>query len=492
MSGAPERDSSAPAFRFARGTFWASADNWTAQLAQLVTFLWAGNIVGPSVVGVMSIALIVMAFAYQLLVDSLSEPLVQRVEIDRRHVATAFWSLFLLGVAALLVTQVLAWPIAWLFDQPVLEPALRVLALCFPLMGPSSTLQALLQREFRFGVLALRSLGVYAVASPICIALAYAGFGVWSLVLYQLLIRVMDFAILSITLRRLPRPLLSRSHFSDIWSYGRHNLKYRLVDFVSFNLERVVIGYFLGPAALGLFSLARRMVDSVQWALSGVMNSVALTMFSRAQQDREALAELFRRTTLIAGIVVIPGFAGLAAVAPLLVEALLRPEWLPMVPLIQILCVYGLVHADAYFCATVLRAVGRIDLVYRVALFVIAFKLVAYLAVVRFGTEMIAWSVVAAHAAALPLLYRMVSSSLPQVSAQRLWAYAPPGLAAAIMAAVVFACSRWLVDLAPVARLTMVVGGGFLAYWVALGLLRPRGAVTTVRAISRQLAMWRT
>jgi O-antigen/teichoic acid export membrane protein len=480
-----------PTSRFARGTFWASTDNWTAQLAQLVTFLWAGNIVGPSVVGVMSIAMIVMTFAYQLLVDSLSEPLVQRVEIDARHVATAFWSVFLLGVATLLATQALAGPIAWLFSEPVLEPALRVLALCFPFMGPTSALQALLQREFRFRALALRSLVVFAVASPACIALAYAGFGVWSLVLYQLLIRVMDFLVLSTAVRWLPRPQLSRRHFADLWSYGRHNLKFRLVDFISLNLERVVIGYFLGPAALGLFSLARRIVDSVHWALGGVMNSVALALFSRAQEDRAALAALFRRTTLIAGVIMIPAFAGLAAIAPFLIEALLRPEWLPMVPLVQILCLYGLVQADVYFSATVLRALGRIDLVYRVGLFVVAAKLVGFLVAVRFGSLAIAWTMVVVHAAAAPTLFGIVCARVPDAGAGRLRAYGLPALAAAVMALAVLGAGRELAALPAPTRLALVTAGGFLVYWLALGILQPRAALTSMAWLAQRLSLRR-
>jgi O-antigen/teichoic acid export membrane protein len=477
-----------PVTRLARGTVWASLDNWTAQLAQLLTFLWAGNIVGPSVVGVMSIALIAVTFAQHLLVDNLSEALVQRDEIERAHVASAFWSLGALGVIVMLAVAALAGPIAAFFDQPVLKDALRVLALVFPLLGASATMQAVLQRELRFRVLALRSIGVYAVASPVCITLAYAGLGVWSLVIYQVLIRAMDFILLALALGWLPRPSFSRPHFAEIWGYGRHSLKYRMVDFAVVNMERVIIGHFLGPVALGLFSLARRMVDSMQWALTGVINSVALALLSREQHDPAALGALLRRTVALASIIIIPAFAGLAAVAPVLIEALLRPQWLPMIPLVQVLCLYGLARSEAYFCATALRALGRIDLVYKVSLVVVAVQLVVFLAVVSFGTQAIAWAIVAVQALALTLLYRMVAARVPDAGRRRLRVYVVPGLASAIMVAVVLAASQALADAVPLARLAVAVGCGFLTYCLTLGALRPRDVVTAFTMLSRQLS----
>lgn len=475
--------------RLARNALWATIDNWTTQAAQLVTFLWVGNILGPTAVGVIGIALIFVAFAHQLLVDSLSEPLVQRTAIDVCHIEATFWALLALGACMMLAVEALAGPISVFFGEPLVEDVLRVLALTFVFFGPSSTLQAVLQRDLRFRALAFRSLAVNAVAAPACIAMAYTGFGVWSLVFYNVLTRVLEFAALAVALRWVPGLRFSKRHFADIWSYGKHNLKFRLAGYVLTNMERVVIGYFLGPTALGLFSLARKIVDSVEYALTGVMSGVTLAAFSRAQDDRAALAALFGRTTSLAGVVIIPAFVGLAAVAPVLVEALLRPQWLPIVELVQILSLYGLLCFDGYFHATLLRSLGRVDLVYRLGLLVAALQLVAMLTAVQFGLEAVAWSIVVVNAASLPLLYRMSSARVPSAVRGRLTAYGPPGLAAAVMAVVVLALNHWLGNVDPLVRLVAVVACGFLVYWLMLAVLRPRAAVEILKLVLRQASV---
>lgn len=469
--------------RLARSMFWATVDNWTAQAAQLVTFLWVGNILGPTAVGVMGIALILVVFAQQLLVDSLSEPLVQRAAMDPRHVEATFWALLALGVGMMLVIEALAGPIAAFFGEPLVEDAVRVLALTFVLFGPSSTFQAVLQRDLRFRALAFRSFAVHAVATPACIAMAHAGFGVWSLIFYNTLIHVLEFVALAVALRWVPGLRFSRRHFAEVWSYGKHNLKFRIVGYIATNAERVVIGYFLGPTALGLFSLARRIVDSIEYALTGVMSGVMLAAFSRAQDDRTALGALLGQTTSLAGVVIVPAFVGLAAVAPVLVEALLRPQWLPIVELVQILSLYGLLCFDAYFHSTLLRSLGRVDLVYRFGLLVAVLQLVAFLAAVRFGLEAMAWSIVVVNAASLPVLYRMSSAYVPSAVAGRLAAYGPPVLAAAAMAVAVLGLSRWLGALEPPARLVAVVAWGFLTYWLVLAVLRPRAVFGILRLV---------
>ena len=68
-----------------KGIAWAAIDNWTQQLAQLITFLVIGNILGPEIFGTLAIALLYVLFIQAFLVEGFSESIVQRAEIERER-----------------------------------------------------------------------------------------------------------------------------------------------------------------------------------------------------------------------------------------------------------------------------------------------------------------------------------------------------------------------------------------------------------------------
>jgi PST family polysaccharide transporter len=244
----------------AKGAVWAAVDNWTQQFAQLITFLVIGNIVGPEVFGTLAIAIIYVLFIQAFLVEGFSESIVQRAEIEREHVEAAFWSLTGLGLVAVAVSFPAAGLIASAFSKPVLVEVIRWLSINFFFTGASSVLQSRMRRDLNFRLLAIRTVVANGTASAVGITLAVQGFGIWSLVVYHLCWRVLDFLMLSVLSLWLPRLRFFRRHFGDLFHFGAHITAARVVYFFNHQIDRLLVGYVLGATALGHFGMARRHV----------------------------------------------------------------------------------------------------------------------------------------------------------------------------------------------------------------------------------------
>ncbi len=130
----------------------------------------------------MALATVFVAFA-QLIVDQgLGDALIQRKEVTRSHVDTAFWVALATGLLLTALGLILAGPIAGLLKEPDLAPILQVLSLTFVLSAMNSIQIALLRRELAFRSLAIRSIVAAAGGGVVGIVMAVNGFGAWALV----------------------------------------------------------------------------------------------------------------------------------------------------------------------------------------------------------------------------------------------------------------------------------------------------------------------
>ncbi len=452
-----------------KGIAWAAIDNWTQQLAQLITFLVIGNILGPEIFGTLAIAIIYVLFVQAFLVNGFSEAIVQRAEIEREHVEAVFWFLAAMGVVAVAVSFVAAGLVATVFSKPVLVEVIRWLSITLLFAGASSVLQSKLRRDLNFRALAVRTVVANGTASAVGIVLAVMGYGIWSLVVYHLCWRILDFLMLSLLARWLPRPRFSRRHLGELFHYGAQITAVRVVYYFNDQIDRLLVGYILGATALGLFGMARRVSDGAIYGLAGVVYTVTFPVLSRLQDDRERLVQALRSAVHFSSLIIFPAFAGLALVAPVLVDTFFRPEWRPMGGVLQILSLGAMVFSVNTVLGTIIRATGRADLSFRISLLATGLKIVLCLLVVQFGIKAVAVVNIIVPLCTLPIsLYfmrKMVSITIRDLAMELV----PAAVSTVIMSTCVAATHMALTgQISSGAELAALIATGVATYGVAL------------------------
>ncbi|HSH22200.1 MAG TPA: oligosaccharide flippase family protein, partial [Candidatus Caenarcaniphilales bacterium] len=208
--------------RVTRGLTWTIIDAWGRQLLGLVVFVVLTRLLDPVDFGLVALAAVFVAFVQILVDQGLGDALVQRRELTRAHIDTAFWVSLTTGAVLAVVGIVLAIPIAAFLGQPALQPLLQVLSLTFVLTALNSVQVALLRRELAFRSLALRTLVAIAGGGAVGITLAYLDFGPWALVGQQLGQAVLAVLVLWRTSPWRPTRQVSRTHFRELFSFGVH------------------------------------------------------------------------------------------------------------------------------------------------------------------------------------------------------------------------------------------------------------------------------
>ena len=126
----------------------------------------------------------------------------------------------------------------------------------------------------------------------------------------------------------------------------------------------ILIGRFLGAEALGIYSLAYQIVTIPVLKINPIVTRVAFPVFAKSQRDHSRLREGFLSMTNMLALISFPLLIGLAAVSDSFIEVVFGEKWLVAVPVLNILCIVGLLRVLMNPNGSILLAKGRADLAF--------------------------------------------------------------------------------------------------------------------------------
>ena len=351
-----ERDLSAA--RVTKGTVWATVETWGLQAVQFLTFLVLARLLGPEIYGLVGIALSVNVLGEALIVEGgWIESIVQRRDLDRRHLDAIFWAVLGLGMCMGALGVLGAALVADLYDQPQLAPLMAVLSAAVPLRSLSIVPEGLLCRRLEFAPLAMRSLLSVAIAGLVGVALAIAGAGAWSLAVYQLVQPCLGALLVWRSVDYRPSAGFSRYFLMAMMPFVGTTLVNRVVIAADTLLPRLVIGYLHGAGSVGFYTVARKLMEVATQLLTRPLTRVGMSAFA-ADERPEPLQRRFAWAMRLGSAAAWPGFLGLAVVAPDLIALALGRGWEDAAVALQILLLTGPAWATGRICAALLYGRG--------------------------------------------------------------------------------------------------------------------------------------
>jgi O-antigen/teichoic acid export membrane protein len=166
----------------------ASSLRWNAivklcgQLINWAITLFVIRLLLPADYGLMAMSNVIIGFIVMIAEMGFGASLVQSATLDSMRIRQVWGAAILINTAACAFIAAAAPWIADFYSEPRLVLVVQVAALQFLLIAASLVPAALLRRELRFKRLSFVELGSGVFGNGITLALAYSGYGIWSLV----------------------------------------------------------------------------------------------------------------------------------------------------------------------------------------------------------------------------------------------------------------------------------------------------------------------
>jgi PST family polysaccharide transporter len=346
-----------------RGIRWNLVGAVVTNTLRLVTVVVLGRVLDAHDFGVVAAALSVTVLFHNVRDLGLGAALVQRAELDRAHVATAFALSVYVGLALGAGIALAAPLIGALYGIEESVPVLRALGAIFALRGLSQVSLALCQRAMDFRAIALVDAGAYTAGTIVAMASALNGAGPWSLVAGYLTEEALT-AALYLSLRRPVVSLrIARAPLSDLLGFGASQTVIQIAGILATYGDNFVVGRVLGAGALGYYTRAYDLIKLPSAVFGNLVGNVLFPAFSRLQADRERLAAGFRRVMMVNGLVLLPASAALIAIAPEAIRVVMGPGWDDAVLPFRILAITMLMRTSYKVAAMVATAAGAVSAV---------------------------------------------------------------------------------------------------------------------------------
>ncbi len=455
------------------GVVWSLVQRWAARFWGLLVFFILARLLGPEAFGLVAYAGVFIAIADIFLGNGFVKALVQRPKLEPEHLDTAFWSNIVTGALLTALVFALAPLIAHLSNQPELGAILRWLSLVFIINAFVNVQNAYLQRELAYRALAVRTLLGLVVGGAVGVGMAFAGFGVWSLVAQQLISSVLSTATLWFLSSWRPRFAFSRKHFVDLFAFEVNSFGTRALTFINRRSDDLLIGAFLGPTALGFYGVAYRAYYIVAELFSSSFSEVAFSAISRTQTELARTRRAFYSLIETVSFLAFPAFIGLAFVAPLLVPLVFGEEWTKSVLVLQILCGAGMIQTSLSFNFVVVQAYGKPQWQVAYGALSAVINLVSFLSVVRFGIEAVAAAYTIRAYILSPVSVIMVKRLTNISIKDYLRRFLGPLTASLLMVGALYATLTLSANLAPAVRLALLALAGGTSYLASIRLIAP-------------------
>jgi len=311
------------------GMRWSYTDAAVTGVMQLLYVSIMSRLLTPAAFGIMAIAFLIVNFGQQFSQMGVAQALIQRPEISADDVRAGFTASVALGVILFAVLWLISPQIAAFFTMPESVPVLRVMGAQFIFSSLGVTSQGLLRRDLRFKTLAVTQLSSYFVGYMVIgLALAYAGAGVWSLVIGVLAVNLLSSLSQYAVARHDVRPLFSFRRFDHLYGYGARVSGVNVMQFLTKQLDTFAVGRYASTALLGQYNRAFTVVSTpMSRHLMIALSRVLLPAYSKIQHDSDRLGRAYASVLTLGGTVMLSIAAGMAVAAQEIVSVILGDQW---------------------------------------------------------------------------------------------------------------------------------------------------------------------
>lgn len=307
-------------------TAWMSLAASGMSLVSFLVFIIISRILSPNEIGLVVLAILVVEAGKIIVNGGITFAIVQRKEWDTLYASTCFYITLFYGVLLTALVFFVGAKLAHEFYDPAAAPILQVLSVMFIIEAIQVVHEGKLRREFRFKVIALRSILASSISGIVGVTLALQGYGVWALVAQQLTGQVLITLVTFVYARWWPKLRFSLEFAREALSFSAPMMLANFISTLCNTLLEFMVGIILGPVALGIYRIAGRALFILQDIIIRPMEQTIFPTLSRLN-EKLARAEASLRIIRMSSFLIVPIFFGTAAVAAEFIELIFGEKW---------------------------------------------------------------------------------------------------------------------------------------------------------------------
>jgi len=393
--------------RTVRGGVWVFSLRIIQQSFGLARLVILARILSPNDFGLMGIVLLTMATLETFTQTGFQAALIQKKEDIRSNLDAVWTVLILRGFILFAILYFIGPYVAIFFNTPEAKPIMQVIGFSVLLQAFTNIGVIYFQKELEF-----KKEFIYQVAGTladfiVAVSAVLILQNVWALVFGLLAGKAARCFVSYLIHPYRPHLSLDLGKAKELFGFGKWILGSSILIFLITQGDDIFVGKLLGVTALGFFQLAYRISNLPATEITHVISQVTFPAYSKLQDNIPKLREAYLKVLQITAFLSFP-IAGLIFIlAPDFTRIFLGEKWMPMVPAMMALCIFGVTRSIGATMGPILYSTGRPKIQTRLSGFqLLAMAVIIYPLTIQWGILGSSLAVVIPNILALILITR--------------------------------------------------------------------------------------
>lgn len=325
----------------ARGLLWGGLSNGVQQALNLLFGIFLARMLTPADYGMVGMLTIFSLIAAALQESGFTAALVNIRNIQHKDYNAVFWFSILMSVAIYVILFFCAPLIADFYETPELTALARYSFLGFVVSSFGTAQSGFILKNLMVKQRAISEFVGLVVSGCVGLLLAYNGFAYWGIatqsITYTLVVTLMLWHYSSWR----PTWEIDFTPLKSMIGFSGRLLITRIFTQVNNNIYAILLGKFYNKELVGYYNQGYKWSSMGGLFILRMVASVAHPVLAETRNDQERQLRAFYKMLAFTAFVSFPVMLGLGFVCEELILITIREEWLPSVPIMQLLCISG-------------------------------------------------------------------------------------------------------------------------------------------------------
>jgi PST family polysaccharide transporter len=347
-----------------RGAYAAGMQQAVKITLQILSAVVMSRILKPADFGVYAMVTPIAAFVAMFQDMGLQQAVIQRKEITPELINRLYWLNFTATMIIAVFLICISPLVAWFYHDDRVILLTAALALPVVLGGIVYQHHAVMQRNLQFQRLAFMDSVCAVTQFVVAVTTAWIWRSYWSFWIAGVA-SILVFGMMASRWSgwRPGKPTL-RGDTGGTLTFGLNMMGANLVNYVSRNVDKMLIGRSLGPIELGYYDRAYKLLLFPIYGIYGPLMGIMMPVLARLQHEPDRMRQAYYRFVGLVCLIAMPGI-GIALAAPKeLIEILLGKQWLQTADIFAWLGAVALFQPMTMTLNTLLVAKGKTNVIF--------------------------------------------------------------------------------------------------------------------------------
>ncbi len=341
------------------GGMWVFTLKVVTRTLDLIRTIILARLLSPNDFGLMGLAVLTIGTIEAFSTTGIEGALVQKKHNINEYLDTA-WTIQVLRSVFLFALLFFGAPfVARFFETPVAVNVIRVLAFMELFRGAKNIGVVYFPKELRFDKNFVMDLSGLVANMSVSIVMAFILRNVWALVYGSLAGAVVVFVMSYILQPYRPGIRFNRAEAGELLNFGKWLLGSSILGFIITQGDDAFVGKLLGITALGFYQMAYRLSNAPATEITHVISKVTFPVYSKIQDNVPRLKEAYLKVLQVTAFSSFLLTGLIFVFAPDFTRIFLGQKWMPMVPAMRILTLWGAIRSVGATTGPFFYAVGR-------------------------------------------------------------------------------------------------------------------------------------